>query len=68
MLHAEKLTIKLPNGNRKSYRAPLPEDFTAVLQQLHYDYEPSTDTTKSVSFRTPSSFQAKHVSKPYKQK
>ncbi|OGY37059.1 MAG: hypothetical protein A3I08_01915 [Candidatus Andersenbacteria bacterium RIFCSPLOWO2_02_FULL_46_11] len=68
MLHAEQLTIKLPNGNRKSYRAPLPEDFTAVLQQLHYDYNPSTDTNQPVSFRTPSSFQAKHISKPSKQK
>jgi len=35
MLHAEKLTIKLPSGVRKTYRAPLPDDFTAVLSGIN---------------------------------
>ncbi len=31
LLHAEKLTIELPSGKRKSFTAPLPEDFTKVI-------------------------------------
>lgn len=34
LLHAEKLTVKLLNGASKTFIAPLPEDFTSVLQQL----------------------------------
>lgn len=34
LLHAEKLTITLPSGLTKTFTAPLPEDFTAVLDRL----------------------------------
>lgn len=34
LLHAEKLTITLPSGSTKTFTAPLPEDFTAVLGRL----------------------------------
>ena len=34
MLHAEKLTLRLPNGKRKTFAAPAPEDFQAVLRSL----------------------------------
>ena len=40
MLHAEKLTIKLLSGVRKTYLAPLPDDFTAVLAGI----SPKSDT------------------------
>jgi 23S rRNA pseudouridine1911/1915/1917 synthase len=61
MLHAEKLTIKLPAGVRKSYRAPLPEDFVTVLQGLHYDISQLNTDTKPTTFRTPSSFKSRSV-------
>jgi 23S rRNA pseudouridine1911/1915/1917 synthase len=35
MLHAEKLTLGLPSGKRKTFTAELPEDFTNVLQFIH---------------------------------
>lgn len=35
LLHAEKLTIKLPSGTKKTFRAPLPNDFTAVLDGIN---------------------------------
>ncbi len=34
MLHAETLRLALPGGKRKSFIAPLPDDFTAVLESL----------------------------------
>lgn len=34
LLHAEKLTITLPSGITKTFTAPLPEDFTSVLNGL----------------------------------
>lgn len=34
LLHAEKLTITLPNGDTKTFTAPLPEDFQTVLDRL----------------------------------
>jgi len=34
LLHAAKLTIELPNGERKSFTAPLPDDFMSVLQEM----------------------------------
>jgi 23S rRNA pseudouridine1911/1915/1917 synthase len=34
LLHAEKLTITLPNGDTKTFTAPLPEDFAGVLAGL----------------------------------
>lgn len=34
MLHAEKLTIRLLSGKRKTFTAPLPDDFTTVLKEL----------------------------------
>lgn len=36
MLHAEKLTIVLFNGEKKTFVAPLPEDFTIVLENLRH--------------------------------
>ncbi len=34
LLHAEKLTIRLPSGKRKTIQAPLPEDFARVVSSL----------------------------------
>lgn len=34
MLHAESLTIALPSGKTKTFNAPLPEDFAAVLKYI----------------------------------
>ncbi len=34
LLHAEKLTVKLPSGAVKTFIAPLPEDFADVLRGL----------------------------------
>lgn len=34
LLHAEKLTITLPSGTTKTFTAPLPDDFAAVLENL----------------------------------
>lgn len=34
LLHAEKLTITLPNDTTKTFIAPMPEDFQAVLDRL----------------------------------
>ncbi len=34
LLHAEKLTITLPNGDTKTFTAPLAEDFAGVLANL----------------------------------
>lgn len=34
LLHAEKLTIKLPNGDTKTFTAALPEDFAALIERL----------------------------------
>ncbi len=34
MLHAEKLTVALPDGRLKTFFAPLPEDFQAVLENI----------------------------------
>lgn len=34
MLHAEKLTLELPNGKQKTFTAPLPQDFSSVLTSL----------------------------------
>lgn len=34
MLHAEKLTLKLPSGRRKTFSSPLPPDFEKVLEEL----------------------------------
>lgn len=34
MLHAERLTLALPSGKRKTFIAPLAEDFVAVLDGL----------------------------------
>lgn len=34
LLHAEKLTIKLPGEGVKTFQAPLPKDLAGVLQQL----------------------------------
>lgn len=34
LLHAEKLTIKLPNGDTKTFTAALPEDFQSVITAL----------------------------------
>lgn len=31
LLHAEKLTLELPTGKKKTFMAPLPEDFQSVL-------------------------------------
>jgi len=33
LLHAEKLTLTLPSGKRKTFTAPLPDDFTAAINQ-----------------------------------
>lgn len=34
LLHAEKLTINLQQGKRKTFTAPIPEDFQAVIKEL----------------------------------
>lgn len=34
LLHAEKLTVMLPSKKRKSFVAPLPDDFEAVIEGL----------------------------------
>lgn len=34
MLHAEKLTLTLPSGKRATFTAPLPADFTRVIESL----------------------------------
>ncbi len=34
MLHAEKLTLALPTGKRKTFTAPLPPDYATVLDNL----------------------------------
>lgn len=36
LLHAEKLTIQLPNEKRKTFTAPLAEDFDEVIRTLSY--------------------------------
>lgn len=36
LLHAEKLTIELPNEKRKTFTAPLAEDFDEVVRTLSY--------------------------------
>ncbi len=36
LLHAEKLTIELPNEKRKTFIAPLAEDFDEVVRTLSY--------------------------------
>ncbi|MBI4022434.1 MAG: RluA family pseudouridine synthase [Candidatus Andersenbacteria bacterium] len=34
LMHAAELTLTLPSGRRQTFTAPLPPDFTAVLNQL----------------------------------
>lgn len=36
LLHAEKLTITLPDGKRRAFTAPLADDFAAVLESLRH--------------------------------
>jgi len=59
LLHAEKLTIQLPTSKKKTFTAPLPEDFQAVLDQLSSGLSSSNQDSKPLGFRTPSSFKAK---------
>lgn len=37
MLHAEKLTINVPSGERKTFVSPLPADFKTVVELLRND-------------------------------
>lgn len=34
LLHAEKITLRLPSGKKKTITAPLPSDFQSVLEKL----------------------------------
>lgn len=40
LLHAEKLTLTLPNGKRATFTAPLAADFAAVLESLRQPVAP----------------------------
>lgn len=58
LLHAENLSIMLLSGKRKTFTAPLPEDFQKALNKLSN----TTDTLQKnhkLGFRTPASFKAK---------
>lgn len=37
LLHAEKLTITLLSGSKRTFTAPLPEDFARILENLRHD-------------------------------
>lgn len=57
LLHAEKLTLILGSGKKKTFVASLPDDFRLVLDNL--EGKKVDENEKKLGYRTPSSFKAK---------
>lgn len=38
LLHAEKLTVTMVNGDKRSFIAPLSNDFSTIIDQLRHEY------------------------------
>jgi hypothetical protein len=59
LLHAAKLSLTLPSGKRKTFTAPLPADFSQILDNLSQDNSRQGRSNSKLGFRTPSSFKGK---------
>lgn len=57
LLHAEKLTLVLGSGKKKTFIAPLPDDFRQVLENL--GDKGANRPENRLGYRTPSSFKSK---------